>query len=89
MYFYTRELRGIPDWLLRGYFVELGAQIDANGGAVGDGWRARLIPMEEYVIGSLRVEQIRLEWEGDDAAHELIWPLLERKLIRAGDEWRL
>ena len=84
VYAYTRELRSLPIWLLREYLIELGGQVGPDGNAVGPGWQARLTPMEDFVLGSLRVGQLRLEWEGNESAHQVFWPKLEQKLMRAG-----
>lgn len=84
MHTITRELRGIPAWLLKEYMETLGGKVAADGSIIGTGWQAQLIQMEDYAIGSLKVGQVRLEWQGDDEAYQTIWPRLEIRLIRVG-----
>lgn len=74
----------MPAWLLREYLEELGGHVASDDCICGEGWQARLIAMEDYVIGSLRVGQVRLEWKGNDLALLQVWPRLEQKLARAG-----
>ncbi len=81
---FTLELRSLPDWLMRAYLVELGGSLQPDGSVTGEGWQARLEPMEDFVIGSLRVGQVRLVWCGDVLALESIWPLVQKKLVRGG-----
>ncbi len=80
----TRELRALPLWLMRDYLLELGGVEQPDGLLVGDGWQARLTQLENFTIGSLSVGQIRLEWQAGEAAHARLWPILEKKLLRAG-----
>lgn len=81
---YTRDLRSLPIWLLGEYLQELGGRPLPGRAYQGNGWQAQLTQIEDYAIGSLRVGQVRLEWQGDDQAHHIIWPQLEKKLMRAG-----
>jgi hypothetical protein len=48
------------------------------------GWQIRLTQLKDYRIGSLQVGQVRLEWRADELAQAHTWPLLEKKLLRAG-----
>jgi hypothetical protein len=78
------ELRGIPLWLLQEYLQELGGQPGANGWTTGPGWQACLTPMNDFQLGSLRVGQVRIEWQAEPEAHNIYWPKLEMKMMRAG-----
>jgi len=80
----SREIRGIPLWLLREYLVELGGKAESDDSVAGDGWRVDLVQIEDYTIGSLSVGQVRLEFSGEDDAVAGIQELLEPKLLRAG-----
>ncbi len=80
----SREVRGIPLWLLREYLVELGGKAESDYAVVGNGWRVDLVQIEDYTIGSLSVGQVRLDFSGDEAALARIQELLEPKLVRAG-----
>lgn len=84
MHIFTRELRSMPIWLIREYLEELGGSVTSDDCISGEGWQACLTAMEDYVIGSLRVGQVHLEWKGNDRALEQVWPRLEQKLARAG-----
>lgn len=80
------ELRSMPLWLMQAYLEELGGVLGEDGWISGqaEGWKARLTPMEDFVLGSLRVGQVRMEWQGDDPAYQTVWPLIRKKLIRGG-----
>ncbi len=81
---FTRELRSLPAWLLCEYLEELGGVAGPSGAVSGPGWHATITQMEDFVIGSLRVGQIRLDWQGSEQAVEEVWPRIEQKLLRAG-----
>ena len=96
---FVREVRGLPLWLLREYLVEEGGRAegenaegrDAEGNdaegktkVVGEGWTVRLEQMDDFVVGSLRVGQIRVELDGEPDALARMQAILERKLLRAG-----
>jgi hypothetical protein len=80
----SRDVRGIPLWLLRAYLVEAGGTVVDDDSVVGDGWRVRLTQLQDFEVGSLRVGQIRVEWEGDGEAFARMQEILEQKLLRAG-----
>jgi hypothetical protein len=80
----TLELRSIPLWLLCNYLHELGGQPGDEDWLEEAGWQVRLTRLEDYRIGSLQVGQVRLEWRADELAQAHTWPLLEKKLLRAG-----
>ena len=81
---YTREMRGIPLWLLREYLQEIGGRVGAEGRISGNGWIANLAQLEDYRVGSLHVGQVRLEIEATQDAWVKIHQGLEKKLLRAG-----
>lgn len=81
---FSRELRSMPIWLLREYLQELGGEESGPGRLRGNGWEACLTQIEDFALGSLRVGQIRIDWQGNERAVEEIWPKLEKKLARAG-----
>jgi hypothetical protein len=80
----SRDVRGIPLWLLREYLVEAGGTAQGDHIVVGDGWQARLTQLQDFELGSLRVGEIRVEWEGEGEAFDRMRELLEQKLHRAG-----
>ena len=80
----TRELRGIPLWLLKIYLVEIGGVEDGSDKVRGSGWRALLTQMEDFQVGSIRVGQVRLELAIEEAVFEEFIAALEKKLLRAG-----
>ena len=87
MAIYSKEVRGIPLWLLRDYMLEMadeGGVAQGDNRVVGDGWTLTLTQLEDFVIGSLRVGEIRVELDGDPDAVARVLPFLEQKLIRAG-----
>ena len=84
----SREIRGMPLWLLRDYLVELGgavAQDEARYARVeGVGWTAVITRIEDFQIGSLKVGQLHITVDGDPHALAALTPQLEKKLLRAG-----
>jgi Domain of unknown function (DUF1952) len=76
--------RGIPLKLFRDYLVDLGGSLAEDGRVDGPGWQARLERVEDFHIGSLRIGQVRVEFEGQPEALDLLLPQLEKKLLRAG-----
>ena len=81
---HSRDVRGIPLWLLRAYLVEAGGMAEGDHIVVGDGWQVRLTQLEDVEVGSLSVGEIRVEWEGEGEAFERMQEILEQKLLRAG-----
>jgi hypothetical protein len=77
-------IRGIPAWLLQQYLEQLGGQAAEDGWLHGPDWRARLTQVDDYVIGSLRVGQVRLELRGEPDAVERARQALAPRLLRAG-----
>jgi len=80
----TRETRGIPLWLLREYLEEGGGHAADDQRVVGDGWEVRLTQIEDFAVGSLRVGQVRIDIDGNDAGVARVLAFLEPKLVRAG-----
>lgn len=84
MYTESRQIRGIPLWLLREYLEELGGTAVSETEVVGEGWRITLAKMEPFALGSLRVGQVMMEIEGEEAAIAELQPGLDKKTMRAG-----
>lgn len=84
MYSESRQIRGIPLWLLREYLEELGGTAVSETQVTGEGWTITLAKMEPFAIGSLRVGQVMMEITGEDEAITQLMPDLEKKTMRAG-----
>ena len=80
----SRQIRGIPLWLLREYLEELGGTAVSETQVVGEGWTITLAKIEPFAIGSLRVGQVMMEIQGEDEAIARLNPKLEKKTMRAG-----
>jgi hypothetical protein len=80
----SRQIRGIPLWLLREYLEELGGTAVSETCVEGDGWTITLAKMEPFALGSLRVGQVMMEIEGEEEAITRLKPGLEKKTMRAG-----
>ncbi|MFN8497906.1 MAG: DUF1952 domain-containing protein [Anaerolineae bacterium] len=80
---YVRDVRAVPLWLLREYLMELGGQGDGED-LVGDGWRASLLWLGTYRIGSLVVGEARVEIEGEATAVERTAAALDLRLSTRG-----
>lgn len=80
----TREMRGIPFFLLQEYLVELGGALEGDDLVRGDGWNVRLTKMEPYKIYSLQVGQTRLEMELEERVADDFLNRFAMKTLRAG-----
>ena len=78
------EIRGVPLWLLREYLVEAGGTVQSPDVIVGEGWQAHLTQLDDYQIGSLRVGQVWLEWQGEGPALAKAKELMAYKLHTRG-----
>lgn len=79
----TRELRGIPLWLLKEYLTEIGGKEEENR-MLGTGWKIQLTQMDDFQVGSIRVGQVRLDLEADPQIYPALIEALDKKLLRAG-----
>ena len=63
----TRELRGIPDWVLKEYLESLCGQLQADGWFTAQGWQARYIRLQDFIYGPMVFQRYLLEFQGDAA----------------------
>lgn len=80
----TRDVHGVPVWLLREYLTELGGEIVDDQRIIGDGWKADFHKIEDYQIGSIVIGRVRLVLHGEEAKLEMLLPKLDVKLMRGG-----
>lgn len=80
----SREMRGIPYFLLKEYLQELGGVLVEENLVRGEGWSVRLIKMEPYKFHSLQVGQTCLEMELEDYVAEDFLQRFAMKTLRAG-----
>jgi len=80
----VREVRAIPQWLLRDYLVDLGGEAVDAATVRGDGWVARIVELPDHVVGSLRVGRLRIDVEAAQTVLDELAPVLDLKLVRAG-----
>ncbi len=80
----TRDMRGIPYFLLKEYLVELGGVLDGEDFVIGQGWNVRLTKLEPYKIHSLSVGQTRIEMELEDEVAQDFLDRFSLKTLRAG-----
>jgi hypothetical protein len=80
----TREMRGLPLWLLKIYLCEVGGHEVGDDRVEGPGWSAQVAQMEDFQVGAVRVGQVRLCLEVEDSIFEGFIAALEKKLLRAG-----
>lgn len=76
--------RGISIKIFQYYLIDLGGSLAEDGRVVGPGWQAHLQQVEDFQIGSLRVGQVYVQFEGLPEALDALQPQLEKKLLRAG-----
>lgn len=79
-----REIRGIPFFLLREYLQELGGTAADDHRVEGPGWKADLVKMEPFRIGSLSVGQTRIILEIEDRLADDFMERFALKTLRAG-----
>lgn len=80
----VREIRGIPFFLLREYLEDLGGSSLSESRVEGPGWRAELVRMEPFRIGSLSVGQTKLTIEIEDELADEFMERFALKTLRAG-----
>ncbi|MGI5920654.1 MAG: hypothetical protein ACOX6I_02855 [Syntrophomonadaceae bacterium] len=78
------EIRSIPIETIQSYLQEFGGELSRDGWTYGKGWQARLSPMDDYCIGSLRFDQVKLEWSGDEEALATMWQPFQKRITRPG-----
>ncbi|MES3518337.1 MAG: hypothetical protein PPP58_11815 [Natronomonas sp.] len=79
-----RSYRGISARAAVGYLERLGGEAVDERTVEGDGWRVRLEEQKVSVGATLKLNEVTVTFEGDEAVLE---PLIERfsqKAIRAG-----
>ena len=80
----AREMRGIPNFLLKEYLVELGGVLLDEDTIAGEGWRVRVTKLEPYQYFSLQVGQSLLEMDLDEQIAEDFLQRFAMKTLRAG-----
>jgi hypothetical protein len=80
----TREMRGIPLWLLREYLEEMGGTAINDNLIQADRWKVILTKMEPFKLGSLEVGQVLVEIEIDDKHSDDFFKIFNQKTLRAG-----
>jgi molybdopterin synthase sulfur carrier subunit len=79
-----RDVHGVPAWLIKEYLLELGGTEDNPDCIAGEGWRAKVQPIDPFRLGSITIGRVHLEIEGDKESIEALIPPLEMKLMRGG-----
>jgi hypothetical protein len=80
----TREMRGIPLWLLREYLEEMGGIAINDNIIQAESWKVALTKMEPFKLGSLEVGQVLVEIEIDDNYSDDFFKIFNLKTLRAG-----
>jgi hypothetical protein len=80
----TRELRGLPDWVLHEYLTKIGGCQQPDGSFAGDGWQARLTRLPDIQRSVMTFCVYRLEFSGESEVLRKIWPQFELKILRPG-----
>ena len=80
----TRQLRGIPDWVLKEYLESLGGQLQPDGWFTGPGWQARFTRLPDEKHGPMVFQCYQLEFQGDAETLRQVWPRFELKILRPG-----
>jgi hypothetical protein len=80
----SREIRGIPHFLLIEYLKEMGGILVEEDLIQSPGWIVRLSRMDPYRIGSLVIGQTRLDIQIEDNLVDDFFEQLNKKTLRAG-----
>jgi hypothetical protein len=80
----TRELRGIPDWVLHEYFTKLGGLPQPDGSYASANWEARLTRLPDVQKGIMTFCVYRLDFSAEAAVLREVWPKFELKILRPG-----
>lgn len=77
------EVRGTPEWQMRGYLEGLGGVTQPDGTVIGPGWVARLEVGEHRAFGVM-LPRVTVFFEGDPAAVAAVERALRLRAMRAG-----
>jgi hypothetical protein len=80
----TREIRGIPFFLLQEYLQEMEGTDVGEDAIQGQGWIVHLNRMEPFRLGSLEVGQTKLEIQIEDDKVDEFMERFSKKTLRAG-----
>lgn len=80
----SREIRGIPFFLLKEYLQEMGGEVAQDDLIQSPGWIVHLHRMEPFRLGSLEVGQTRLKIRIEDNLVDDFFEQLNKKTLRAG-----
>ena len=80
----SREIRGIPFFLLKEYLQEMGGEVVEDDLIQSPGWIVHLYRMEPFRLGSLEVGQTRLKIRIEDDLVDDFFEQLNKKTLRAG-----
>lgn len=80
----SREIRGIPFFLLKEYLQDMGGELVEDDHIQGPGWMVRLSRMDPYQIGSLVIGQTKLDIQIEDDRVDDFFVQLNKKTLRAG-----
>jgi hypothetical protein len=80
----TREIRGIPFFLLQEYLQEMEGTDVGEDAIQGLGWIVHLNRMEPFRLGSLEVGQTKLEIQIEDDKVDEFMERFSKKTLRAG-----
>ncbi|MBP1464123.1 DUF1952 domain-containing protein [Candidatus Chloroploca sp. M-50] len=81
---FDEPIRAVPLWLLRAYLEELGGTLEGDYAVRGPDWYAYLTQLHDYEVGSLRIGQVYIAFEGDINALQPIREGLTVKLQTRG-----
>ena len=78
------ELRNLPRFRMREYWVEAGGRLTGDLSAEGDGWTIRLEPMDPARVGLFEIRRDLLIIEGEEAAVDTMAAFMRNKTMRGG-----
>ncbi len=84
-YYFEREVRAVPLWLVREYLLKLGGQEVGEGVFRGAGWEVQVRDMPPARVGQLVIHRLQMTVRTKDrATFDAFYPRLELMLWRGG-----
>jgi hypothetical protein len=80
----SREIRGIPYFLIIEYLQEMGGKLVDEAFVEGPSWTVRLSRIDPFRLGSLVIGQTRLDINIEDDLLDDFLERLNKKTLRAG-----
>lgn len=79
-----KSFRGISKRLARNYLENLGGEVQDDGDVTGDGWRVSLSSEKVSIGPTVKLTEVTVVFEGDEATLDSLVEAFSQKAMRAG-----